>query len=84
MWQARQISVHSPCAETFHYTKYYSNATHAFSPIKMILDVYNLPSEVVEVAESPCCQGACEIASEEGTTAAQKLRQVKSTVASAA
>ena len=57
--------MHSPCAETFDYTKYDSNATHAFSPIKMILDVYNLPSEVVEVAESPCCQGVCKIAGEE-------------------
>ena len=31
----------------------------------MTLDSYDLPSEVVEVAESPCCQGACKIAGEE-------------------
>merc|ERR1712093_665555 len=49
----------SPCAG-FGYTKYDSTATHGFGPIKMTLDLYDLPKEVVEVTEEPCCQGACK------------------------
>jgi len=37
----------SPCAKTFGYTKYDSTATHGFGPVKMTLDLYDLPSEVV-------------------------------------
>jgi len=37
----------SPCAKTFGYTKYDSTATHGFGPVKMTLDLYDMPSEVV-------------------------------------
>merc|ERR1711865_558589 len=37
----------SPCSTTFGYTKYDSTATHGFGPVKMTLDLYDLPSEVV-------------------------------------
>merc|ERR1719199_1842205 len=52
----------SPCAG-FGYTKYDSTVTHGFGPVKMTLDLYDLPKEpepVLESAEEPCCQGACK------------------------
>jgi hypothetical protein len=59
----------NPC-EVRGYTEYDSTATHAFGPVSVTLDVYNLPSEQVKVvetvlAEGHCCQGHCQKATEE-------------------
>jgi len=55
----------SPCSTTFGYTKYDSTATHGFGPVKMTLDLYDLPKATVVAASEPCCQGACKVAGEE-------------------
>merc|ERR1719409_1292433 len=57
-----EATTDSPC-KGFGYTKYDSTVTHGFGPIKMTLDLYDLPKEpepVLESAEEPCCQGACK------------------------
>jgi hypothetical protein len=38
----------SPCAITFGYTKYDSTVTHGFGPVKMTLDLYDLPTEPIK------------------------------------
>jgi len=53
----------SPC-EGFGYTKYDSTVTHGFGPVKMTLDLYDLPATPM-VEEEACCQGACKENGEE-------------------
>merc|ERR1711865_662792 len=50
----------TPCSD-FGFTTYDSTDTWGFGPVKMTLDLYNLPAEeeTVEAEAEPCCQGKC-------------------------
>merc|ERR1719456_324363 len=53
-----ELGEYSPCV-SFGYTKYDSTPTHGFGPVKMTLDLYDLPKVEAEPT-TPCCQGKCK------------------------
>merc|ERR1711865_1176834 len=47
----------TPCATTFGYTKYDSTVTHGFGPVKMTLDLYDMPKPPSPPSPPGHCEG---------------------------